>query len=235
MPVPENFLPEHPFDHGNLRGRDEQLLPWPRTEQVVQEDLAVYYAVISHLDEQVGRIMHALREGGLRESTVVIFTSDHGLAMGSHGLRGKQNMYEHTLRVPMVMAGPGIPADSRSDALIYLRDLYPTICELAGVPIPASVQASSVVPLLSKERDAIHTHVFGHFRDFQRMVRNQRWKLIHYPHLGRYQLFELEADPNELKDLSGDPEYASIREDLRQRLEAWQREVGDPVLEAAGR
>ncbi len=232
MLLPHNFLPEHPFDHGNLRGRDEQLLPWPRTEQAVREDLAVYYAVISHSDKQVGRILEALQKRGLRENTLVVFTSDHGLAMGSHGLRGKQNMYEHTIRVPMVIRGPGIPANERSDALIYLRDLYPTICDLAGVPIPGSVQASSAVRLLSEQSDVIHTHVFGHFRDFQRMVRSQEWKLIYYPHLDRYQLFHLSSDPDELQDLWRDPRHASIRDDLRRRLEAWQREVDDPVLQS---
>jgi arylsulfatase A-like enzyme len=96
IPLPPNFLPWHPFDHGNLEGRDEKLLPWPRTPRDVREDLAVYYAVISHMDEQIGRILEALEQSGQADRTIVIFTSDQGLAMGSHGLRGKQNMYEHT-------------------------------------------------------------------------------------------------------------------------------------------
>ena len=102
MLLPPNFLPRHPFDHGNFKGRDELLLPWPRTSKDVREDLAVYYAVISHMDEQIGRILDALEQTGQRDETIVIFTSYQGLAMGSHGLRGKQNMYEHTLGTPLI-------------------------------------------------------------------------------------------------------------------------------------
>jgi hypothetical protein len=110
IPLPDNFLPQHPFDHGNLQGRDEVLLPFPRTDQDVRADLAVYYAVISHLDQQVGRIVDALRQSGQWQRTILVFTSDHGLAVGSHGLRGKQNMYEHTIGVPLILCGPGVPA-----------------------------------------------------------------------------------------------------------------------------
>jgi arylsulfatase A-like enzyme len=229
VPLPDSFAPEHPFDHGNLRGRDEQLLPWPRTEQLVREDLAVYYAVVSHLDDQVGRILQALRDVGDADDTIVIFTSDHGLAMGSHGLRGKQNMYEHTVRVPLVLAGPGIPAGGRSDAFVYLRDLYPTICQLADASVPPSVRARSAVPILSDPDASIHSHVFAYFRNFQRMISSSRWKLIHYPQLDRYQLFDLQTDPSELTDRSADPSVAAVREDLRRRLTTWQREVNDPV------
>jgi arylsulfatase A-like enzyme len=230
MPLPANFLPEHPFDHGNLRGRDEQLLPRPRTKKDVQEDLAVYHAVISHLDEQIGRIVTALQETGQSDNTVVVFTSDHGLAMGSHGLRGKQNMYDHTIRVPLIVAGPGIPAGKRTGAMVYLRDLYPTICDLAGVAVPSTVEAESFAPVLSGQSDAIHSHVFGHFRDFQRMVRGERWKLVYYPHLDRYQMFDLQSDPAELRDLADDPEFRQVRAELQERLRSWQQQMDDPVL-----
>ena len=149
IPLPPNFLPEHPFDHGNFEGRDEKLLPWPRTPKDVREDLAVYYAVISHMDEHLGRILAALEETGLAQDTFVIFTSDHGLAMGSHGLRGKQNMYEHTVGVPLIFRGPGIPRGSRSEAQCYLRDLYPTVCDLAGIPVPPTVQGRSLARIAS--------------------------------------------------------------------------------------
>ena len=113
IPLPANFLPEHPFDYGNLRGRDELLWPWPRTPGMVREELALYYAVITDLDAQVGRILTALEETGQSDRTIVVFTSDQGLAIGSHGLRGKQNMYEHTVGTPLVIAGPGLPRDRR--------------------------------------------------------------------------------------------------------------------------
>jgi arylsulfatase A-like enzyme len=229
MPLPENFLPEHPFDHGNLRGRDEQLLPWPRTADDVRADLAVYYAVISHLDEQIGRIVDALHQSGQWQKTIVVFTSDHGLAVGSHGLRGKQNMYEHTIGVPLILCGPGLPVGRRFAAQVYLRDLYPTVCDLAGVPVPPGVTGTSFKPVLQGQTETAHPFVVGYFRDRQRMIRTERWKLIHYPHLGRWQLFDLQDDPGETRDLAGDPQRAEIVQELQSMLARWQLENGDPL------
>src|SRR5262249_39066194 len=119
-PLPPNYLPVHPFDNGDMVQRDELLAPWPRTPEVVRQHLADYYACITFLDEQVGRIVAALKEAGIYENTIIIFSSDHGLAIGSHGLFGKQNLYDHSMRVPFIIAGPGLPKGKTSDALIYL-------------------------------------------------------------------------------------------------------------------
>jgi len=223
LKLPANFLPRHPFDHGNFEGRDERLLPWPRTKKDVLDELAVYYAVIDHIDKQVGRIIGQLRSDGRLKNTYVIFTSDHGLAVGSHGLMGKQNMYEHTIRVPLILAGPGIPNGKRSNALCYLRDLYPTICELTGVPIPKSVEGRSLLPVISGKKEAVYEEIYGYFRDKQRMVRTERFKLIHYPHLDRYQLFDLASDPNELLDISQEPASEETMESLKRKLMKWIR------------
>ncbi|MBL63658.1 MAG: choline-sulfatase [Opitutae bacterium] len=221
LKLPPNFLPRHPFDHGNFEGRDEQLLPWPRTKEDVLDELSVYYAVIDHIDKQVGRIIGQLRADGRLKNTYVIFTSDHGLALGSHGLMGKQNMYEHTIRVPLVIAGPKVPAGKRSDALCYLRDLYPTICDLAGIAIPESVEGKSLKPVIIGKQDAIYSEIYGYFRDKQRMVRNTRYKLIHYPHLDRHQLFDLQKDPHERNDLSGDKRHNKVLRELQDKLATW--------------
>jgi arylsulfatase A-like enzyme len=229
IPLPKNYLPEHPFDHGNLKGRDEQLLPWPRTPEDVRRDLAVYYSVISHMDAQLGRILDALAERGQVDRTVVVFTSDHGLAVGSHGLRGKQNMYEHTVGVPLIISAPGLPVGRRVTAQCYLRDIYPTLTELAGVSIPDSVEATSLVPVLKAGDGAFRDQVFGFYADKQRMIRTDRWKLIYYPHLDREQLFDLANDPHEIHDLAGDPAQADRVERLKVALRAWQQRVGDSV------
>jgi arylsulfatase A-like enzyme len=229
MPLPPNFLPRHPFDHGNLEGRDEKLLPWPRTPEMVRADLAVYYAVISHMDQHLGRILDALKTTGRAQNTYVLFTSDHGLAIGSHGLRGKQNMYEHTVGVPLVVAGPDVPQGKRTDAQCYLRDMYPTVCELAGIAIPDTVQGRSLVPVIRGQADSVYPEVFGHFRDVQRMIRTDRWKLIFYPKIGKYQLFDLINDPAEKENLADEPRHAQVLAELRAKLEAWQKEVGDPL------
>ena len=232
MPLPANFRGEHPFDHGNFDGRDEQLLPWPRAPDDVREELAYYYAVISHMDQQVGRILEALERSGQSENTYVIFTSDHGLAIGSHGLRGKQSMYEHTINVPFLIRGPDIAGGRETRAQAYLREVYPTVCELAGIETPQTVQGESFAGVLRGQTDRHHEYVFGYFRDKQRMIRGERWKLIEYPQVGQQQLFDLESDPHELDNRIDDPAAAEVREQLSRRLKQWQDNVGDPVADS---
>lgn len=229
--LPANFLPEHPFEHGNLRGRDELLWPWPRTNEMVRAELAAYYVVIEEMDAQLGRVLAALDESGEAERTLVIFTSDHGLAIGSHGLRGKQNMYEHTIGVPLVMRGPAIPPGKRLDAQCYLRDLYPTICELCGITVPERLDGRSLAPVLRGETQAVHPFVVGYFRDTQRMIRTDRWKLIEYPQATRTQLFDLANDPDEMTNLAGEPSQKATIADLSAKLAAWQAAHGDPMVD----
>jgi arylsulfatase A-like enzyme len=211
-------------------GRDEQLFEWPRTPEMVRRELAVYYAVISHMDQQIGRILEALNETGQRENTIVIFSADHGLAIGSHGLRGKQNMYEHTINVPLVIQGPGIPKGKRISAQCYLRDLFPTVCELSQIPIPKTVEGRSLVPVLNGTKDAVYDHIVGYFRNSQRMIRGEEYKLIEYPQVNRLQLFHLPSDPWELRNLAGDPKHAETQQRLLAALRDWQKDVQDPLL-----
>lgn len=220
MRLPENFAAAHPFDHGNAAGRDENVLPPPRTEQQVRSDLAAYYSVITHMDAQIGRIIDALDGRDTLGQTIIVFCSDHGLAMGSHGLRGKQNQYEHTIRVPLILAGPGIPQNRRSAGHAYLRDLFPTLCELAGIESP-DVDGMSQVAVLKGEKDSVYEFTIGYFRDSQRMIRTNQWKLIHYPLIERVQLFDLRNDPLEQNDLSDNTAYTELRLDLLKRLDEW--------------
>lgn len=229
MQLPPNFLPEHPFDHGNARGRDEELLAWPRTPEAVRDLLRVYYSVIEDLDQQVGRILQALADSGQADNTLVIFASDHGMAVGSHGLRGKQNMYEHTINVPLIIRGPNIAPNSKSDAQVYLRELYPTTCELAGIPVPDSVTATSFAGVLTGRVASHHERIYGYFTDSQRMIRTDRWKLIRYPQADRWQLFDLQADPHETKNLAADPKHHQTFKRLREQLQTWRERMNDPV------
>jgi len=230
LPLPKSFRAEHPFDHGNLRGRDELLLPFPRTADDVRQELACYYAVVSHLDAQIGRILAALAETGQRDNTLIVFTSDHGLALGSHGLVGKQNMYEHTINVPLVISGPGIPAGQRFAAQCYLRDLFPTACELAGIAVPP-IDGRSLVPVLQGKQAEVYPFIVGYFQDTQRMIREGSWKLIWYPKIDRWQLFDIGADPDELHDASARPDQAARMAELRGKLTKWLNEQRDPLAE----
>ncbi len=230
MKLPANFRPGPPFDYGNISGRDEIIVPAPRTEADVRAERAVYYALVEQLDVQVGRIIKALSDRGQLERTIVVFTSDQGLALGSHGLMGKQNNYEHTVQVPLILAGPGIPAKKRFAAQCALRDLCPTVCELTGQPVPASVEGTSLVPVLKGRRDEVHEAVFGYFTTTQRMIRTpDGWKLIWYPKAGRMQLFHVAKDPDELNDLSNDAAHADRLHKLARALRAWLRDQGDPL------
>ncbi len=231
--TPPDFLPTHPFDHGNFDGRDERLLPQPRTEESVRELRRDYFAVIEDLDRAVGKLLDGLEASGEAENTVVVFTSDHGLAAGSHGLAGKQNQYDHTLRVPLFLAGPGIPP-GRTAAMVYLRDLFPTTCDLAGIAVPGSVTGRSFAEVLKGESEGHHDAVFGTFTDTQRSMQTEDgWKVVVYPRLDRWQLFDLKSDPLELRDLAneGHPRFAALQE----RLETWRKEAGDPILTNASK
>lgn len=230
LKLPQNFLPEHPFDHGNLRGRDERLMTFPRTPAQVRDVLAMYYRVVSHLDEQVGRILRALEASGKADNTLVIYTSDHGLGVGSHGLRGKQSMYEHTINVPLIIRGPGLPRGQRFRGQVYLRELFPTVCRLCSVPVPDNVEGRSFAAAMQGKEPWEPRYVFGYFRNKQRMIRGERFKLIYYPHLQRTQLFDLQEDPYELQDLSKAKAHRATREELAAALQAWRVRMRDPSL-----
>lgn len=229
IPFPRNFRPQHPFDNGEMEVRDEKLLPWPRTQEAVRKELADYYAMITHLDHQVGRILQALDDAGKTRNTIVVFASDHGLAIGSHGLLGKQNMYDHSVRAPLVFSGPGVPKGRQSSALCYLYDLFPTLCSLTGLSVPQTVEGKDLAPLMQNRAGKVRDEIFGAYRDVQRMVRTERWKLIHYPQANRTQLFDLKNDPHEVRDLSGEHKHAATLAQLRSRLAALRAYYDDPV------
>ena len=226
IPLPVNFRPIHPFDDGDMAVRDEQLAPWPRTPEIVRRHLADYYACVTCLDHHIGRIIEHLRQTGELNNTIVIFSGDNGLSLGDHGLFGKQNVYEYGgMHVPLVLAGPGIPA-GRSDALAYLFDLFPTICDLTATPIPTPVEGKSLVPVVTGRRDSVRDYLFAAYKP-QRAVRTDRWKLIRYTHINKTQLFDLQSDPRETKDLADNREHAGRVEEMMALLAKAQKQWGD--------
>ncbi len=228
--IPRNYLPKHPFDNGAITIRDEQLAPFPRTKNAVRTHRAEYYAIISHMDQQIGRILNALEKSGKADNTYVIFTSDHGLAVGSHGLMGKQNPYDHSIRMPFLISGPGIPRNKKVKEMIYMQSVYPTTCELAGLPIPKSVDFPGLRDLILGKQEKGEDLVYGCYQDTQRLVRSQTHKLIFYPKLNRYQLFDLVKDPHEITDQFDNPSYKKIRAELAQKMNQKRKELGDGLL-----
>lgn len=205
-----NFLPQHPFDNGEMQVRDEKLLPRPLSKAQGQEELALYYGMISELDTQIGRILDALEKNGQIKNTLIVFAGDNGLAVGSHGLLGKQNLYEHSMRVPLILSGPALPKNQKRDNLCYLSDIFPTVMDVLHLQKPSTVQSESLLPYIQnparKGRDAI----FYMYRDLQRGVRTaNNWKIIRYNvnQQETTQLFNLNNDPYETKNLANQPKY----------------------------
>ena len=242
IPVPENFLPEHPFDNGEMRIRDEMLAPFPRTPEIVQQHIADYYGMISHMDAEMGRVLQTLEAVGQLDNTIIIYTADHGLAVGQHGLFGKQNLYSHSIRVPSIFVGPGVPEGQSVDTLTYLYDVFPTVCDLTKVDCPDTVEGYSLVPLMEGCVDKVRDTVFAAYKDIHRTVSDGRWKLIRYyvsEETGRgtdcIQLFDLEQDPWETTNLAELPEHSERIQALATELKRWQTETDDfmkdtPVL-----
>ena len=237
IPVPPNFLPEHPFDNGDMRLRDEVLDVFPRTHEIVQRHMADYYGMITHQDEYMGRVLTALEEAGHAENTIVVYTGDHGLSVGQHGLLGKQSMYDHSIRIPCIMRGPNLPAGKEVDALTHQIDIFPTLCDLADIPIPDTVEGQSLRALAQGETTEGRATVFAMYKDIQRTVSDGNWKLIRYYEghnhadepsgTERSQLFNLADDPWEIDDLSADIDHQEQVRQMMRLLQAWQAEVGD--------
>lgn len=235
--LPRSFLPEYPHKDAIGAGpslRDEKLGPFPRTAHAVQVHRGEYYALITHLDDQIGRILAALDASGQADNTWIFFTADHGLAVGHHGLFGKQNMYDHSLRVPFIVAGPGVPKNRRLAAPIYLQDVMPTTLELAGAPRPDHVFFRSLLPLVRGTTAAsAYPAVYGAYLELQRAVIDGGYKLILYPKAKIARLYHVAADPLELTDLAADPATAETQRRLFRRLQQLQAELGDPLELAA--
>ena len=227
--IPPNYLPSFPFDNGFLRGRDERLAPFPRTREAVQLHRAEYYALIAYLDSQIGRILDALERSGKADNTYVIFTADHGLAVGQHGLMGKQSMFDHSIRMPWIINGPGVPKGKKVDELVYQHSAFATSCALANISIPKTVEFPSLADLIMGQGAPKHDAVFSRYQDFQRAVRTKDYKLIVYPQVKRTQLFDMNKDPWEITDLSASPALKPAREQLLQRLRTFQHELDDKL------
>jgi len=228
-PLPPNFSSEQLLGTSET---DESVTPTKLASQArsdARELLAGYYGMISHLDAQIGVIMAALKANGLEDNTIIVFTSSNGRAVGSHGLAGGQNLYEHSIRVPLVLSGPGIPGGKQYISMCYQMDVYPTVGALVGAAVPGTIEGKSLLPILTARGTGIRNTIYAAYTDKQRSIRDYRWKLIFYPQTDRYQLFNLRNDPDEADDLFSSGGHGRDINRLRIQLSAWQSSLDDPL------
>ena len=258
--LPENYLPTHPFPHGHPNLRDEVDVEgvWERRdEQTIRNELGREFACSENIDTQIGRVLERLAQIGELENTLIIYTADHGMAIGRHGLQGKQNLYEHTWRVPMVVKGPGVPAGRRAQGNVYLMDLLATLCDFTGIDAPTTNEGISFRPVVMGEQELVRDVVYGVYnggtKPGQRSVRRGDWKLIEWDVLDgkvrRTQLFNLRENPLEFLtehhthevtsltgkhphesqiNLAGDERYAAKLKEMKELLQAQMLLWDDP-------
>ena len=219
--LPPNYMSMPAFSFGwASKGRDENTEAYPRRPEAIRKHIADYYAMISHIVACIGNVLEALEKRGMMEDTIIVLCGDNGLAIGQHGLMGKQNVYEHSVKVPLVVSGPGIPQNKISKKYVYLMDIYPSLCELCGLPIPESVEGKSFVPMLYDDSVTIRPDLYLAFQARIRGVMDERYKLIEYrtENVKLTQLFDLKKDPWELQNLFDMSGYEEIAMRLRRRL-----------------
>jgi arylsulfatase A-like enzyme len=224
--LPSNFLAEHPIDTGALKVRDELLAAFPRQPDEIKRHIAEYYAMISHLDHAFGQLLNTLQENGELENTIIVLAGDNGLALGQHGLMGKQNLYDHSLRVPLIFAGPGIPEGVQRASPVYLLDIFPTLCDLTGTRIPQSVEGKSLVPCFSNPEVDVRTSLYLAYANSIRGLRLGDHKLIEYAN-GQTQLFNLSKDPLEKENIANKHTSSELLTYMRQNLVSLSQEWDD--------
>jgi len=258
--LPVNYLPAHPFPHGHPGLRDETTVSgvWERRdERTIRNELGREFACSENIDDQVGRVLKTLEAMGELDNTYIIYTADHGIAIGRHGLQGKQNLYQHTWRVPFIAVGPGIQPGSRAEGNIYLLDVLATLCDLAGIQPPETNEGISFKPVLQGQKNTVRDVLYGVYnggtKPGMRCVKNGDWKLIQYDVLNgmvrKTQLFNLKENPHEFIEqhhdpkvvaqtgcqptanqvnLADDPRYADKRREMESLLLREMRSLEDP-------
>ena len=181
------------------------------------------------MDQQVGRIIEHLKKTGQDKNTYILFTADHGLGCGKHGLFGKQNMYDHSMRVPLIIVGPDIPKNEKRDMQVYLQDLMATSLDIAGIDKPEYVDFNTLLPLIKDRSAPAYSDIYGTYMNQQRMIRTNNHKLIYYPEAEVYRLYDMVNDPDELNDLAGNPEYFDLIKELSIKFKAQQEFMNDTL------
>jgi len=190
------------------------LAPYPENQQRMWSG---YYAAVTFMDQQVGRILDELDLLGLTDSTAIVFTSDHGYHLGDHTFWQKANLHEQVTRVPLIIAAPGV-APCRTGSLAQLVDLFPTLCELTGAPIPESVEGKSLVPVLRNPAAMVNDTAFSYVQGGHHALHTDRWAFMRYTD-GSEELYDMDTDPGQFTNLSKQPAHAATLAKLRQQVD----------------
>jgi arylsulfatase A-like enzyme len=243
MKLLPSYMPQHPFDNGHMTTRDEALDVWPRTQDIAKKHLSDYYAIITHLDAQIGRVINALKKTGQYENTIIVLSGDSGLGVGNHGLLGKQNVYdEDGIHVPFIISGKIKGKGRRIGAFSYIHDIYPTICDVAKIEIPKSVTGKSLLPVINKQKKQVRDYTYHAYRQHQRAYRKGEYKLIEFvraPDEAKKTkekfisgtkttlLFNFKIDPWETTNLAFLPEYQELLTSMRIEMREKAIELND--------
>jgi len=198
-----------------------------------------YLRAVTSMDKEIGRLLDYLEESGLAENTVVVYSSDQGFYLGDHGWYDKRWMYEESLRMPLIIRWPGMtPSGSKDNHIIQNTDYAATFLDIAGLKIPDDIQGQSLVPLLKQEepakwRDVAYYHYFA-YPDWHMVqphygIRSNRYKLIHFYTTNEWELFDLEMDPDEMKNEFLNPDYSNVVTTMKERLNRERIALGDTV------
>lgn len=230
--IPDNYLTWYPYAEKigcPKMQRDSRLAPSPRNEYSVKVNRQEYYAAITYMDKQIGAILDKLEQSGKMDNTYIIFTADQGLAVGEHGLFGKQNMYENSMRVPLIISGPNIPKNKAVDELVYMQDAMATTLDIIDSPHIKDVSYKSLLPLIDGDVNSARDAVYGGYIEFQRMIRTKDYKMLIYPKAGVVRLYDIANDPHEIYDIASDPNSKELLKALFLEFQELQEEVGDKL------
>ncbi|MFR9622998.1 MAG: sulfatase-like hydrolase/transferase, partial [Rikenellaceae bacterium] len=207
--LPNTWLPIKPFFDGHPDLRDENKVFGVmdrRDEVTVRNEKGKEFACIENIDIQIGRVLETLEKMGELDNTYIVYTADHGIAVGKHAFMGKQNLYEHTFRVPMIVKGPGVAQNKTKSGYVYLMDMLPTLCDFAGIEAPEQIDGVSFKEVVAGDKEVVRDVVYGAYsggtKPGIRTVKSGDWKLIKYDvmdgEVRETQLFNLKDNPEEL-------------------------------------
>ena len=222
--LPPNFQEIIDTNYPLMVHRDEHLAAYPRKKDEVRRHIAEYFAMITHLDYEIGRLLDTLHQSGEEDNTIIVFTGDNGLAVGQHGWLGKEDIYEHGVRIPLILAGPGIAQNTKNDAYVYLYDIFPTLCEKVGIELPDSVDGKSFAHLLDGQHgDSFRDELYLIFDQFVRGVKDNEFKLIEYRNGDKEEdkwtfLYNIKNDPWETNNLADCEEYKEKISEMREKM-----------------